>query len=187
MRNEIERSGLPRMLFSIVALLSVLSSQSFAQSFNLPHETEVKALEILRSGLGDLDYAPSLHAAEALTIAGYGEEIVPVFLAKLEVEKNDARRAGFARELARAGDTSKIELIADILRKNDPSSRIAAAEALYKLAEVGDLAVMKQAAQSRSLVQKNHPALVRARQMVRLSIQHPVPSVKTAKDGPLQQ
>ncbi len=135
-------------LFSVFVAINVWAQADNTNSFNLDENVRDKALFILREGLHDDEYAPSLHAAEGLTLAGYGEEVIPVFINKLDRENADARRAGIARELARAGDLSKISLIADILRKNDPKSRVAAAEALYKLGEVGDADAMKAASRS---------------------------------------
>lgn len=139
----------PVLFFGLIIFSNVWAQSAAVNAFNLDDNIREYALAILRDGLHDEDYAPSLHAAEGLTLAGYADEIFPVFETKLMNERTDAQRAGIAREIARAGDLSKIELLSDILSKNDPSSRIAAAEGLYKLGEIGDLGAMKRAAQSR--------------------------------------
>ncbi len=84
------------------------------------------------------DFWISIHAAEALTLAGKSD-IVKSELEKKLITQKDARKiCGIAREFVRAGDKSKVKLIVDIL-KNPKSSyaHIHACESLFKVNVIG--------------------------------------------------
>lgn len=108
-----------------------------------PAATREKALAVLRAGLqagGDADFWPAMHAAEGLTLAGYGREVRQALEPRVATETDARRRCGLARELVRAGDLSKVGDLARILASPDPSGHIHAAESLFKVGEVGDAA-----------------------------------------------
>lgn len=144
--------GIYGILLSILMIInmSACSPQNDpVNAFKLDHVVHDKAISILRQGINDKDFWPSLHAAEALTEAGLADEVKERLQIRLIGENDDSRRAGIARELVRAGDISKVEILAAILRKNDPSSRIGAAEGLYKISEIGDQNAMDRAFNSK--------------------------------------
>jgi len=111
----------------------------------LAEETRAKCLKVLRDGLRSDEFWPSIHAAEALTIAGFGDEVKEYLTPKLATEKDDQRRCGLSRELARAGDIGREQVIFGIL--NDPTSmgQVHAAESLYKLNSIGEGRAMRHA------------------------------------------
>ena len=79
-----------------------------------------------------------MHAAEALTAAGAGPEVVAALIARLPDESNDQRRCGLARELVRAGNRESLPVLFAILGDQKSNGRIHAAESFYKLGETGD-------------------------------------------------
>jgi sialidase-1 len=108
--------------------------------------TREKSLAILRAGLqarDEADFWPAMHAAEGLTLAGRGGEVRGQLEPRLATEAG--RRCGLARELVRAGDASKVAVLADILASPDPYGHIHAAESLFKVGEVGDAAAIERA------------------------------------------
>jgi sialidase-1 len=64
---------------------------------------------------------------------------------KLKTERDDQKRCGLAREIARAGDHSRAVFLLDILAKKDSHGHVHAAESLYKIGEVGDGGLLRQA------------------------------------------
>ena len=107
-----------------------------------------KSLTVLRAAIHADDFWPAIHAAEALTLAGYPQEVHDVLQPKLNAETDDQRRCGLARELVRAGDRQRSEVMLGILRKANPHGHVHAAESLYKVGWVGEAAPLEQAAQS---------------------------------------
>jgi sialidase-1 len=94
------------------------------------------------------DFWPSIHAAEGLTLAGYGGEVIEYLTPHMADETDDQHLCGIARELVRAGDTSRVEILTSILRGRDTYAHTHAAESLYKLGLIGDEDAMRAAAQS---------------------------------------
>jgi len=84
------------------------------------------------------EFWPAKHAAEALTLAGAGDEVIVAFRDLLPMEKDDQRLVGLAREMARAGDRSCLAVLLGILGDPKSNGRTHAAESLYKLGETGD-------------------------------------------------
>ena len=115
---------------------------------------EARCLQILRAGLRSDEFWPSMHAAEALTLAGRGNEVRGLLASKLETETDDQRRCGLARELVRAGDCAKVGVILEILAKHDSNGHVHAAESLYKVGRVGDGRLLRQA-----MAQEANPTL----------------------------
>jgi sialidase-1 len=95
-----------------------------------------KCLAVLRKGIQSDEFWPALHAAEALTLAGHGEEVRAALASRSG--RDDQERCGLAREVVRAGDRSKVVELLSILRDRNSNGRIHAAESLFKVAEVGD-------------------------------------------------
>ena len=103
------------------------------ERMELDAPTKVRCLEVLRAGFVSDEFWPSMHAAEGLTLGGYGAEVRERLASRLNAEKDDQRRCGLARELVRAGDTKKREVMLDILRGEDDYGHVHAAESLYKV------------------------------------------------------
>ncbi len=117
-----------------------------ADTFVMSNELRDRCLKTLRDGLNSDEFWPSMHAAEGLTLAGHGDEVRQCLAPKLPLEKDDQHRCGLARELVRAGDRSKTQVMLDILVGADPYGHVHAAESLYKVDEIGDGKAMKRAA-----------------------------------------
>lgn len=125
--------------------MPAMAAPPVAVQIQLADETRSKCLKVLRDGLRSDEFWPAIHAAEALTIAGFGEEVKEFLTPKLATEKDDQRRCGLSRELSRAGDIGREQVIFGIL--NDPASmgRVHAAESLYKLNSISDGHAMRDA------------------------------------------
>lgn len=104
-----------------------------------------RCLEILRNGMRSDEFWPSIHAAEALTLAGHGDEVRRFLEPKLATEEDDQRRCGLARELVRAGDRAKAEIMLHILDQDNPHGHVHAAESLYKVTQIGDGRALRRA------------------------------------------
>ncbi|MDA0591277.1 MAG: exo-alpha-sialidase [Planctomycetota bacterium] len=146
--------------FAVIALLLPLS-ESPAQNLNWlqsatlaadarttielsPDEREHCRL-ILVEGLLCDEFWPSIHAAEGLSIGGYGETVRKHLEPKLLTTLDDQQRCGVSRELMRAGDRLKAGIMLSILAGKDDFGHIHAAESLYKLEEIGDGVAMRRA------------------------------------------
>lgn len=113
----------------------------------LSPEIHAKALQTLREGLrltADDQFWVSMHAAEGLTLGGYGEEVIPVLEPKLVTERDGQRLCGIARELVRAGERQHVAVLTEVLKREDSYAHTHAAESLYKVIELGDDAVMRE-------------------------------------------
>lgn len=134
-----------RFVAAFLALVPVLGQ---AQT-QLPPATAARCLEVLREGLRGVGqtetFWPAMHAAEALTLAGRGDEVRAALEPLLPKETDDQHRCGLARELVRAGDKSKVSLMLDVLAKPDPYGHTHAAESLFKVGETGDGKLLRQA------------------------------------------
>src|SRR5690606_32560288 len=111
-----------------------------------PADGEECCLAILREGLASDAFWPSMHAAEALTRAGRGDEVLTALAGRPDKETDDQKRCGVARERVRAGDRSMTAAMLDILAKDDPYGHVHAAESLYKVLQVGDGVLLRRAA-----------------------------------------
>lgn len=133
---------------ALLALLLFYTGSGAAEPralIELEPEIEAQALTILRSALVSDEFWPSMHAAEALTLAGYGSEVTAVLAPKLPLEDDGQRRCGLARELVRAGDRSKAQVMLDLLAQPDPYAHVHACESLYKVNELGDGSLLRAA------------------------------------------
>lgn len=134
---------------------------------SLSLETRQRCVEVLREGLRAIerpeDFWASMHAAEALTLAGRGDEVRPVLESRLADETDDQHRCGLARELVRAGDKSKVALLLEVLAKPDTYGHTHAAESLFKVGETGDGTLLRRALQSNDLKRQLMAAAALAR------------------------
>ncbi len=108
------------------------------ESIELSAELRQRCIDVLRAGFGAEEFWPSMHAAEALTLAGYGEEVRAGLLKRAPHVTDDQQRCGIARELVRAGDRTQAATLLEILSKPDDYAHTHAAESLYKVYEIGD-------------------------------------------------
>ncbi|WP_417383292.1 exo-alpha-sialidase [Gimesia sp.] len=127
---------------------SLVKAESPAPKIKLSPETEKLCLEVLREAINSDEFWPSMHAAEALTLAGKGAEVRQIVEPKLKTEKDDQHRCGLARELVRAGDRSKAAIMFQILAGKDPYGHVHACESLYKVNELGDGILIREAMKS---------------------------------------
>ena len=134
-----------------------------AKQIELSPEIQKRGLAILRAGLKSEEFWPSIHAAEALTLAGRGAEVTALLAPKLAGEKDDQKRCGISRELVRAGDWGKAQAMLDILAGDDPHGHVHAAESLFKVAEIGDGEAMRKAMESDNVKLKVMSAAALAR------------------------
>ncbi len=104
----------------------------------LSAELRQRCLAILRDGFAADEFWPSMHAAEALTVAGHGDEVRAGLLKKSPKVTDDQQRCGIAREMVRAGDRGYAETMLQILSQSDDYAHTHAAESLYKVYEIGD-------------------------------------------------
>ncbi len=156
----------PISRFAFAALLALLipvpqtwaadSTPPAPGTIQLDAKTKAKALKILRDGIrakGPDNFWPSIHACEALTLAGHGDEVTKLLTPKLKTEKDDQRRCGLARELVRAGDRSKAKIMLDILAGEDKHGHVHACESLYKINEIGDGKLLRSSLKSDNTIQ----------------------------------
>lgn len=133
------------VLFSAGLLLPAKVSAGVKGSgYRLSQETHSRCVRILRAGLKSDEFWPSIHAAEALTLAGLGDKVRSFLEPKLKSETDDQKRCGIARELVRAGDVYRDEVMLKILAARDPHGHVHAAESLYKVGRIGDGAWMRK-------------------------------------------
>lgn len=111
-------------------------------------EVRERCLVVLREGLKSDEFWPAMHAAEALTLDGHPDEVRQALEPKLPAEEDDQRRCGLARELVRAGDRVKRAVLLDVLAAEDDYGHTHAAESLFKVAEVGDGELLRNALKS---------------------------------------
>jgi sialidase-1 len=128
-----------------LASVAFLASAADVDRSDLTPDDRARCLEILRGALASEEFWPAMHAAEALSLAGLGEEVRVALHDRLPAETDDQRRCGLARELVRAGDRSALPTLFAILGDASSKERIHAAESLYKLAEIGDGKLLKEA------------------------------------------
>src|SRR3954470_25010119 len=111
----------------------------------LDEGTRCRCLAVLRAGLGSGEFWPGMHAAEALSLAGCGDEVRAAIAPRLPTEPDDQRRCGLARELVRAGDLASTRVLLDVLAKADPHGHVHACESLFKVWQVGDGVLLRRA------------------------------------------
>lgn len=134
------------ILFLTATLLLATTRPVSAEkkSIALDATTREKCLKVLRQGLHGDEFWPSIHAAEGLTLGGHGDEVIEFLAPKLKTELDDQQRCGVTRELIRAGQKSRADIMLGILAEDDDFGHIHAAESLYKVVEIGDGKAMRQ-------------------------------------------
>lgn len=140
-------SGLRGGLLAVAVVVPTLCSEAAAAEtvVELSPEIRNQCLQVLRAGMRSDEFWPSIHAAEGLTLAGHGREVIEFLEPLLERESDGQRRCGIARELARAGQRHRTRVMLDILAGEDPYAHVHAAESLYKVFEIGDGEAMRRA------------------------------------------
>ncbi|MBX3411551.1 MAG: exo-alpha-sialidase [Pirellulales bacterium] len=111
----------------------------------LSPELHARCLQVLREALAGEEFWPAMHAAEALTLAGRGAEVVAALEPRFPQETDDQRRCGLVREMVRTGDRRQLDVLFDILANPGSNGRTHAAESLYKIAELGDGRLLRSA------------------------------------------
>lgn len=97
-----------------------------------------RCLGVLRDALRSKEFWPSIHAAEAMTLAGETAEVRRYLSPFLKTEADDQKRCGIARELVRAGDAGAADVMLKILAGPNSHGHTHAAESLYKVGRIGD-------------------------------------------------
>ena len=144
----IKRTLLLLTLVFTVSSLALADADSPQPKIKLSPETEKKCLAVLREAIQSDEFWPSMHAAEALTLAGKGAEVRKIVEPKLRTDKDDQHRCGLARELVRAGDRSKAAIMFQILAGKNPYGHVHACESLYKVNELGNGTLIREAMKS---------------------------------------
>src|SRR5690554_4252705 len=126
--------GLPHWSF----MLGMVTTSICLGAESVDQATRSRSLEVLRAGLHADPFWPSMHAAEALTLVGYSEEVIPPLTRRLQEEQDDRHRCGLARELYRAGDESTLPVLFEILAGENPYGHGHACESLFKINQIGD-------------------------------------------------
>ncbi|MDP6034854.1 MAG: HEAT repeat domain-containing protein, partial [Verrucomicrobiota bacterium] len=135
-----------KLKYTLVGLLCLLFINGCATGrTKLDASTNKLCLEVLREGLRSDEFWPSIHAAEGLTLGGYGREVRAHLEPKLKTEKDDQHRCGLARELVRAGDKDKLKIMIGILEGEKDHGHVHAAESLYKVGGAGKIKPMHAA------------------------------------------
>jgi sialidase-1 len=111
----------------------------------LSDDVRTRCVKVLTDGLHSDEFWPSIHAAEGLTLGGYGGIVREHLGPKLATQLDDQQRCGVSRELTRAGDREKRNVMLKILAGEDDFGHIHAAESLYKVEEIGDGIAMRRA------------------------------------------
>jgi sialidase-1 len=140
-----------RVVWIAAMLLAVGGSNVPAQeTIPLTPELRDRCLDVLRRALNGMadkpeNFWPAMHAAEALTLAGQGGEVVVLLRDRLPKEQDHQRRCGLAREIVRAGRKEPLSVLFEILGDDSSNGRVHAAESLYKVNEIGDGVQMEAA------------------------------------------
>tara|TARA_R110002072_G_scaffold303142_1_gene495759 strand:+ start:1111 stop:3015 length:1905 start_codon:yes stop_codon:yes gene_type:complete len=138
-------------LFGVVCVLlhADLLGQPVAtasdRAIALTDGVKTRCVEVLTEGLHCDEFWPSIHAAEGLTLGGYGDLVRKHLEPKLATELDDQQRCGVSRELIRAGDRQKRDVMLGILAGKDDFGHVHAAESLYKVEEIGDGIALRRA------------------------------------------
>ena len=143
--NRLEIEASDKLLAELVAMAGEIKTarESAGKASALDPALHERCLAVLRAGLASEEFWPAMHAAEALTLAGAGKEVLAA-LAKRSAA-DDQQACGLAREAVRAGDGAKTAALLAILVKPGSIGHTHAAESLYKVAQTGDGAALRQA------------------------------------------
>ena len=125
-----------------------------AEVAKLAAVTEARCLKILRGAVRSDEFWPSMHAAEALTLVGRGDEVIELLTPMLPLEKDDQKRCGLARELVRAGQRQYVNVLLSIMAGKDTHGHVHACESIYKVFEIGDGVALRAAMQAENPMKK---------------------------------
>jgi sialidase-1 len=161
-------TDMPGQHWRLLVIVGIVLMSSLALSAAEPAVTPLdpalreRCLAMLRVGLKSDEFWPAMHAAEALTLAGQGAEVLPALAVRSPLD--DQQQCGLAREAVRTGERAKISVLLEILVKPGSNGHTHAAESLFKVAEVGDGSGLRAALrQSDDLKQKLMAAAALAR------------------------
>ncbi len=142
-------SGFRSPIMWIVAVALSGGSAAFSSGsddpLNLDDAARGRCLQILRAGLASDEFWPAMHAAEALSLSGHGAEVQQLLEPRLATETDDQRRCGLARELVRGGNLASGQILLDILASKNPHGHVHACESLFKVWQVGDGRLLRDA------------------------------------------
>ncbi|QDV69230.1 hypothetical protein Poly24_29450 [Rosistilla carotiformis] len=110
----------------------------------LSEAARTEIVQVLQTGLSSDQFWPSMHAAEALTLAGQGDEVRTALTPRLSTTEDAQHRCGIARELFRAGDKSAANVLLEILADEDPHGHGHACESLFKISQTGDGQLLRE-------------------------------------------
>ncbi len=130
-------------LWVVVACTS--RAEGLKDQLQLDPSTRERCLAVLREGFASEEFWPSMHAAEALSLAGHGEEVRLALAPRVKNETDDQHLCGLARELVRAGDLSYVRVLSDVLAKPDPYGHVHASESLFKVWQIGEASLLREA------------------------------------------
>ena len=133
------------VFLALFTILPAARGQGGGGPILLAPEDQDRCLAILREGLASAEFWPSMHAAEGLAADGLGDEVREALARKLETETDPQRRCGLARELIRAGDLSQTRVLLDVLASDDPRGHVHACESLFKVNQIGDGELLREA------------------------------------------
>ena len=165
--------------FALLVPWSGMVRADAPRTISLDEALRNRCVGILRAGFSSNEFWPSMHAAEALTQAGYGREVLAALKPKLEKEEDLQRRCGLAREMVRGGDRAYVRVLLETLTNKNPHGHIHACESLFKVNEIGDGAALRAAFEENGAPSKtimaaaslarngNLPALAALRKLVR--------------------
>lgn len=131
-----------------VGLLGLSTAWRPSMHIQLNQPTRAKCLRVLREGMRSDEFWPSMHAAEGLTIGGHASDVRSYLEPKLKDNLDAQQRCGLARELVRAGDVDRAEIMWEILADEDDFGHVHAAESLYKVTHSADRPAMRNAFQA---------------------------------------
>lgn len=164
----------------LTGFVSGVRGEAGSATLDLPPAIRSKCLATLREGLKSEEFWPSMHAAEALTLAGEAEQVRRSLRPRVASEGDAQRRCGLARELVRAGDKSVLQILFDVLESPDPYGHVHAAESLFKVSEVGDGQKLREAARSTNVKLR----LMAAAALARCGSPSALASVRAPLQGP---
>ena len=153
------------ILLGAVSVCAAYAEEGFDPDMRL------RAVSVLRAGMASEEFWPSMHAAEALTAAGFGMCVIHDLMPRLQAETDAQRRCGLSREIIRAGDLRPLPGMVEILKDPATTAPVHVCESLFKVHQVGDLAAMRRHLQSdnRSEELMAAAALARAGQTAELA------------------
>ncbi|WP_417746489.1 HEAT repeat domain-containing protein [Rosistilla oblonga] len=144
----------PISLLSSLVIVVSLSMVAGAADPSDSAATQDQIIQVLRKGLASDEFWPSMHAAEAMSLAGKGDEVRAALGPRLHSTEDAQHRCGVARELFRAGDKSAVAVLLEILADEDPHGHVHACESLFKIGQIGDGVMLRKHMQEGQLATK---------------------------------